>query len=245
MAATQRGVILGTAAYMSPEQAAGKPVDKRADIWSFGVMLWEMLTGRRLFDGETVSHTLADVLRAEIDFGKLPRETPPAIREMLRRCLDRDTRSRLRDIGEARVAIQKYLANPASADVRAPLRTSRRASRRGSRSQPGAWRGRARMPPRRWRSCTSASGRLLPSRSASRSCLPHRPPSPTPAFCRRTAVASRSRRRDRMAAPVLWVRSLDALDARPLPGTEGASAGPFWSPDSRFLAFGVNGFPDG
>src|SRR4029077_2386699 len=105
------------AAYMSPEQAAGKPVDRRADIWSFGVVLWEMLTGRRLFAGETVSHTLADVLRAEIDFGKLPRDTPPVVRELLRRCLDRDTRSRLRDIGEARGAIQKCLANPSSAGV--------------------------------------------------------------------------------------------------------------------------------
>src|SRR4030095_8757701 len=83
IAATQAGVILGTAGYMSPEQAAGKPVDKRADIWSFGVMLWEMLTGRRLFDGETISHTLADVLRAEIDFGKLPGDTPTSIRELL------------------------------------------------------------------------------------------------------------------------------------------------------------------
>ena len=65
MAATQAGVILGTAAYMSPEQASGRPVDKRSDIWAFGVLLWEMLAGRRLFDGETISHTLADVLRAE------------------------------------------------------------------------------------------------------------------------------------------------------------------------------------
>ena len=121
MAATRAGVILGTAAYMSPEQAAGKAVDKRADIWSFGVMLWEMLTGQRLFDGETVSHTLADVLRAEIDFNTLPSSTPPVIRDLLRRCLDRDTRNRLRDIGEARVAIQKYLANPTAAGVAAAL----------------------------------------------------------------------------------------------------------------------------
>jgi eukaryotic-like serine/threonine-protein kinase len=106
---TQAGVIIGTAAYMSPEQAAGKPVDRRADIWSFGVVLWEFLTGRRLFDGETVSHTLADVLRGPIDFDKLPRETPPAIRGLLRRCLDRNVKNRLRDIGEARVAIDAVL----------------------------------------------------------------------------------------------------------------------------------------
>src|SRR6202011_1485332 len=114
MGATEVGMILGTAAYMSPEQAAGKPVDKRADIWSFGVVLWEMLTGKRLFEGETISHTLADVLRAEIDFPKLPPSTPPPIRELLKRCLDRDLKTRLRDVGEARIAIQKYLADPRS-----------------------------------------------------------------------------------------------------------------------------------
>ena len=105
MGATEAGVILGTAGYMSPEQAAGKPVDKRADIWSFGVVLWEMLTGNRLFaDGESVSHILADVLRAPIEFEKIP---AGPLRELLRRCLDRDVKTRLRDIGEARVALGK------------------------------------------------------------------------------------------------------------------------------------------
>src|SRR6266852_7649196 len=99
---------------MSPEQASGKRVDKRADIWSFGVVLWEMLTGKRLFAGETVSHTLADVLRTEIDYERLPQGTPGAIRELLRRCLDRDVKNRLRDIGEARVVTGKYLADPSS-----------------------------------------------------------------------------------------------------------------------------------
>jgi serine/threonine protein kinase len=111
---TQPGVIMGTAAYMSPEQAAGKPVDKRADVWSFGAMLWEFLTGHRLFDGETVSHTLADVLRGPIAFDKLPRETPPAIRGLLHRCLDRNVKNRLRDIGEARIAIDAALSGETS-----------------------------------------------------------------------------------------------------------------------------------
>src|SRR5713101_856739 len=87
--ATQAGIILGTAAYMSPEQAAGKPVDKRSDLWAFGVVLMEMLTGRPLFTGETVSHVLAAVLRAEPDWTSLPAETPLAIRRSLRRCLEK------------------------------------------------------------------------------------------------------------------------------------------------------------
>jgi serine/threonine protein kinase len=93
---TLAGMILGTAAYMSPEQARGKPVDKRADIWAFGVVLFEMLTSEKLFQGETVSDTLAAVLRAEIDCGKLPAQTPEPIRQLLRRCLVHDVRKRMR-----------------------------------------------------------------------------------------------------------------------------------------------------
>ena len=121
--ATQAGMILGTAAYMSPEQAAGKPVDKRSDIWSFGVVLYEMLTGQRLFGGETISHTLADVLKGDIDLGRLPKDTPRAVRDLLRRCLERDVKMRLRDIGEARIAIQQCLAHPEPAiDVPLPAK---------------------------------------------------------------------------------------------------------------------------
>ncbi len=112
MGATQAGMILGTASYMSPEQTAGQPVDKRADIWSFGVVLWEMLTGQRLFTGASIAHILADVLRAPIDFDKLPSATPRVIRDLVKRCLDRDVKTRLRDIGEARVAIQKHVTDP-------------------------------------------------------------------------------------------------------------------------------------
>ena len=102
---TEGGVILGTAAYMSPEQARGKSVDKRTDIWAFGVVLYEMLTGRRLFDGETVTDVLAGVLTKESDWSLLPADTPQAVRGLLARCLQRDPKLRLRDIGEARIAL--------------------------------------------------------------------------------------------------------------------------------------------
>jgi serine/threonine protein kinase len=113
---TYTGLILGTAAYMSPEQAAAKAVDKRADIWSFGVVVWEMLTAKPLFAGETISHTLADVLRTPIDFDQLPANMPSAIRQLLRRCLDRDVKRRLRDIGEARIMIERA-ASPSEGGV--------------------------------------------------------------------------------------------------------------------------------
>ena len=105
-AGTAMGMILGTAAYMSPEQARGKPVDKRADIWAFGVVLFEMLAGRRLFEGETVSDTLAAVLTRSIDLDALPRSVPAPLRRLIARCLERDPKTRLRDIGEARIALE-------------------------------------------------------------------------------------------------------------------------------------------
>jgi serine/threonine-protein kinase len=105
MRATEAGLILGTAGYMSPEQAAGKTLDRRADIWSFGVVLYELLKGKRLFDGETVTHTLADVVRAPIDLSVIE---DPQIRNLIGRCLDRNIKSRLAHIGEARIAIENY-----------------------------------------------------------------------------------------------------------------------------------------
>ena len=110
--ATQQGVILGTAAYMSPEQAKGKAVDKRADIWAFGVVLFEMLTGRQVFTGETVSDTLASVLAREPQWQRLPPNLHPRIRFLLERCLEKETKNRYHDIADARADIQKVLANP-------------------------------------------------------------------------------------------------------------------------------------
>jgi eukaryotic-like serine/threonine-protein kinase len=243
LAATRAGVILGTAGYMSPEQAAAKAVDKRADIWSFGVILWEMLTGRRLFEGETISHTLADVLRADVDFGQLPRETPAAIRDLLRRCLDRDAKRRLRDIGEARLTLEKYLTNPAG-DASASVETARRLN-----------------PSLRLTAIAigvvavavgaAAALAFVHFRDRPTAADPARfqilPPEQT-AFAT-TAVLSPDGRRIAFDAPgpdgrrVLWIRALDSLDSRALAGTEGVSPGPIWSPDGRYLAFGVNGFP--
>jgi serine/threonine protein kinase/Tol biopolymer transport system component len=110
--ATAAGVVLGTAAYMAPEQARGKAVDKRADVWAFGVVLLEMLTGRAAFTGETVTDILAAVVKSEPDMTALPGETPAAVRTLLRRCLDKDPKRRLRDIGEARVVLEAPATTP-------------------------------------------------------------------------------------------------------------------------------------
>ena len=108
--ATHLGLIIGTAAYMAPEQARGKAVDRRADIWAFGVVLFEMLTGRRAFDGDSVSEILASVLKDTPPMDALPRATPPGLRRLIERCLDRDPKNRLRDIGEARIEIGRIEA---------------------------------------------------------------------------------------------------------------------------------------
>jgi Tol biopolymer transport system component len=123
---TQMGVILGTAAYMAPEQARGKTVDRRADIWAFGVVVFEMLTGRRAFEGEEISDVLASVLRQDLDFAALPSTTPASVRRLLKRCLERDPRKRLSAIGDARLDIDEQdapaiAATPLPATEHAPV----------------------------------------------------------------------------------------------------------------------------
>jgi Tol biopolymer transport system component len=229
MTATQAGVILGTAAYMSPEQAAGKVVDKRSDIWSFGVVLYEMLTGERLFAGETVSHTLADVLRAPIDFDKLPKETPQAVRELVKRCLDRNVKTRLRDIGEARVAILNLGKEP-GATIAAP------ASRFG------------------WLAWGLASLFLLTAIVVSfvhfRETAPAEPVLDLSVSLPRNTVTGfvkLSPDGHRMVLWLLnggkrqlWLRSLDSTQLQVLPGTDAARA-PFWSPDGKSIGFFADG----
>jgi serine/threonine-protein kinase len=114
VAASNGGLILGTAGYMAPEQAKGKPVDKRADIWAFGVILYEMLTGRMLFSGETVSETMAFVMTKEPDWKALPASTPWRLQRLLHRCLRKDARSRLQAIGDARIAIEEVQSGSAT-----------------------------------------------------------------------------------------------------------------------------------
>src|SRR5258707_924042 len=125
MGATQAGMILGTAGYMAPEQAAGQAVDKRADIWSFGVVLWEMLTGERLFTGETVSHILAAVLTREPDLTRVP----PKVRPLLERCLAKDPKKRLRDIGDAWPLLESTPSFVATAAVSETGKSSRLGSK--------------------------------------------------------------------------------------------------------------------
>jgi Tol biopolymer transport system component len=226
---TEPGTILGTTGYMSPEQASGKPVDKRSDIWAFGVVLWEMLTGRRLFAGETVSHTLAEVLAAPIDFDKLPKETPPAIRNLVRRCLERDAKNRLRDIGEARIALQACLSGSAMTVVaEKELAVPKRAGL--------IWILGAVVV----LLAGIASWALWPKTPAPVHAIRFAVPLPEGAtFCEYVSLSPDGRKL-LIAGPAvgLWIRDLNALEWQRLPNTLGAGR-PFWSPDSRFIAFPV------
>jgi serine/threonine-protein kinase len=254
VSATREGTILGTAAYMSPEQASGKPVDRRADIWSFGVVLWELLTGHRLFEGETVSHTLAEVLRGPIDFDQLPRETPAAIRGLLRRCLDRDVKNRLRDIGEARITIDATLAGemPLLEVVPEPG---------GARRLWLAWSVAAvatvglatvaflhfrERPPAPVASVITSTIKVEPGHWLDGMRLPAELERPS-----RTAMAISSDGRfivysaigenpGPQAKPQLYLRRMDQAEAKPISGTEGG-INPFLSPDNRWVGFWADG----
>jgi serine/threonine-protein kinase len=228
-ALTQMGVILGTAAYMSPEQARGRPVDRRSDIWAFGVVLFEMLTGRRLFDGPTMGDTLAAVLRADVDLTTLPAGTPPTIRRLLTRCLDRDPKTRLRDIGEARIALTHTNVDE---DSGAP---SADAPRRGPR----------------W--LLWAAGLVVVAASATVTWMmapevgpPDRvrrltiqlPADPTFANgdYRIVAISPDGQYVAAVLQRHLYVRRIDQTTATRIEGTEGARS-PFFSPDSLKIGF--------
>ena len=141
--ATQAGIILGTAAYMSPEQARGRPADRRADIWAFGCVLFEMLSGKQPFSGDTVSDALASVIKDPADWTQLPAATPPRLRELLQRCLQKDSRQRLQAIGDARITLEEILAGPKGSSDAMPAIASGPAATQLAARQPDApaWRG--------------------------------------------------------------------------------------------------------
>jgi Tol biopolymer transport system component len=232
IAATQAGIILGTAAYMPPEQARGKAVDRRADIWAFGVVLYEMLTGARGYSGDTAAETLAAVIKDELDWSKLPPETPAYVRRLLKRCLDKDPRKRLRDIGEARIMLEEGDKGLGEAPVSQPVAAAPPPP--APRKLPWALAGALLVtaaalafvhftekpaPPRVLRYSLE-----LPEKSAVHS-FAASPDGRTVVF----AAGAQGKRQ-------LWVRSLDTLEAHALPGTDGAQY-PFWSPDNRSIAF--------
>jgi Tol biopolymer transport system component len=223
LGATQLGVILGTAAYMAPEQAKGKAVDKRADIWSFGVVLYELITGERLFTGDDVSDTLAQVLTKEPDLQRVPAQA----RSLLRRCLEKDPKTRLRDIGEAR-----FLLSPERDGVVVPVTAySRRRLAIGVAAL--GWIAALALAYVAYRHYTEEVrvmkfSLLMPVRADMSSPLYIPAISPDGRHVAFVAIMDGQR--------ALWIRDLDGLNTRRLPGTENAVF-PFWSPDSRWVAF--------
>ena len=247
--ATELGTILGTAAYMSPEQARGKAVDRRADVWAFGVVCYEMLTGSRLFKGEDVSDTMAAVLRQPIDLAALPPGTPSSVRTLLERCLEREPRQRLRDIGEARVALERIgtapAAGAAAAAGTAPAVTSRSArtvvpwillgitvtalvALVGALLGPWARPAQSSVP--------APVTRLVSNIGVVGSLMVDAGPAAVLSPDGRTIVF-RVRREN---TPRLYVRRLEQLDPIELAGTEGAT-NPFFSPDGTQLGFFASG----
>ena len=238
-AMTGVGVILGTAAYMSPEQAKGRVVDRRSDVWAFGCVLYEMLTARRAFEGEDVTDTIAAVVRADPDWNALPAETTPQIRLLLKRCLEKDRRARISDIGVARFLMNETFDSPPGQTIAAAPPASRRhttafvilALLLGAGAVAAEW----------WLSSRSPTSQVRPVRFALT------PPSAQ-------ALLLQGNDRDIVVAPdgsfvvyrsgdgtqgsQLMLRSMNELESRPLPGTSNAR-NPFLSPDGRWVGFFV------
>ncbi|MBE0567359.1 MAG: serine/threonine-protein kinase [Krumholzibacteria bacterium] len=235
-AMTHAGMILGTAAYMSPEQARGKSIDKRSDIWSFGVMLYEMLTRAQLYSGETVTDILGAIVHGRPHLDALPKDVPPAVQTLLRRCLTPDVHERLRDIGEARVVLGRPYDVPAGDNAPAATKSNRSlivvslvllatAGALGAKllltQKPPApiVQASIALPPQHTLLTTGPRGGALRVSPDGRAL----------AF-----VAQKDGKRQ------IWVRQVDQRDAYAVQGTEGGHR-PFWSPDGRSLAFFVEG----
>jgi eukaryotic-like serine/threonine-protein kinase len=228
---TKAGVVMGTAAYMSPEQAEGKPTDKRSDVWSFGVVLYEMLSGKPCFDGKTTTHVMLHVLEQEPDWEKLPGTVPVSVRQLLERCLTKDPAMRLRDIGDLRLQLQAI--KKASASGIAPVP--------GFTRQSKSW---------LWPAVTAAlvvalgvtAWMLWPKPAAPARTMRFQVKIPDNViFTQFLSVSPDGRKLVFVSAgdqSGLWIHDLDTLEWRRLAGTERGSF-PFWSPDSRFLGFSV------
>ena len=233
---TVAGVILGTAAYMSPEQARGLPVDRRSDIWALGAMLYEMLCARTPFPGETISDTLATVLKNEPDWDALPAATPPAVRRLLRRCLEKNPRDRLHDAADARIELAQAFEEGDRATAVAPGQARPRS--RAARAAVGVFALVAGalfgFSLRGGDAPAIPAGRVISSLDA---------PEGVKLNVERLSLAL-SPRGDQIAfigvddegRSSLYVRRLEASAARRIEGTEGAAT-PFWSPDGREVGF--------
>ena len=241
---TAPGVILGTAAYMSPEQARGRPVDKRADIWAFGCILYECLTGNRPFQGDTVTETLASILKGEPDWQAIPGTTPLSVRELLRRCLEKDSRERLHDIADARIEITGPMSHAA-----VPGGAPAGAMRRGymiaaivialALAATGASFVTWRLKPTPAQPCVSSVIDLPAGMQLTREKI-------GPAYTEvalspdgKILVFSASPNGSQEKA-MLYLRPLGTFDAKPIDGTEGART-PFFSPDGQWVGFWQNG----
>ena len=235
-AATQMGMIMGTAAYMSPEQARGKTVDKRADIWAFGVVLYEMLTGTRPFQGEDVSLTLASVMKSDVNVQTLPHDIPATMRTVLRRCLEKDPRERLRDIGDVRLAMRGAFETTVTA---AELTST----------QPARW----------WLTLPVAVAaffvggivtgiavwtltRAAPATPRVTRASIALPPGALSTFGNhyRIALSPDSNHLAYAGTDQLYLRAMDQIEATPIARTEGATE-PFFSPDGEWIAFWADG----
>ena len=233
-AMTQMGVILGTAAYMSPEQAKGRQADKRSDVWAFGAVLYEMLSGQRAFKGDDIADMIAAVLRQDVDWTALPASTPAPVRRLIARCLDRDVRQRLRDIGEARIVLDDPFA-PASGGPAAPVLAPHAPLWRraiplvlcaivaGALAGTAAWYLKPSAPR------TVSRFRFTLPQGLSFTGLARRAIAISPDGTQMVYVANGR----------LYLRSMSEPDAKAIQGTEGyqAVANPVFSPDGRSVAF--------
>lgn len=225
LGATRVGTILGTAAYMSPEQASGKTADRRADIWSFGAVLYEMLTGKRAFAGESAADTLASVMKLDADWTALPAGTPATIRNLIRRCLTKDRKQRLQAIGEARIAIDATIGgNPSPQNAATPPEV------------PWLWSGVAAAMA--ILAGISLWGWLRPTPPEPRSVVRISTNLPVTAGNGTFALSRDGSRLAYVSGPhrQIYVRMMDQLDAKALPGTEAASFLCF-SPDGQWISF--------